>query len=531
MYETDFSKALGGWPRFFMLLLFMSLVALPLMGQQYFTDESSQRLPNRSDLSNRILLVDVDGDGDLDIVVSNTGLPGALDRLNINDGTGHFQDETAERLPVLMDQTYSIIPGDFDGDGDCDLFVCNISPTNALLINDGSGVFTDETASRLPDVTGARTALVGDLDTDGDLDVVTISHSDASLLLNDGCGFFTESTQGQLPPIEQEAREGLLEDLDKDGDLDIVVVFEISPGVILGNEGNAFFQMAGNLPASADTMKSRGLCTADVDQDLDLDIVQATFSRGFFGDRIFINNNDLLFLDQTDSLFPDLPYTADEGTGSVVADFDCNRTMDVFISKYEQSLFLTGTETGQFMDATSERLPQDASTISTWADRGDVDGDGDPDLVISNMLQRNNVYINHSSPDTIPPDVLSVMRPAGIVEPGIGQEVRVHSWDDALSISSVEISYRVEGGDSGKVSCRYAGGSLYIGEIPGQPPENTVRYYMTASDERGNHAHDPGTAPDSTYSYTTGEGTGIEDYLNIAEKKNDPPLLQNYPNP
>lgn len=497
--------------------------------QQYFSDESIARLPNRSDASNRVLFVDVDTDGDPDILVSNTGFPGSLDRLFTNDGQGFFQDETGERLPFLVDQTSMVAAGDLDGDADPDLFVSNVAGENRLLVNDGTGVFADETAARLPGGEGTRIAFLGDLDTDGDLDALAAGYGPARLLLNDGRGFFADGTGGRLPAIDPDARAGLLEDTDADGDLDLVIGFELPPGIVLENDGEGVFTVTGSLPAPYDTMRTRGIACGDVDRDGDFDLVTANFTRGFFGDRLLFAGA-AGFTDMSDSLLPELPVTRDEGTCPLVADFDADGILDIFVAKYEQSIYLVGSTSGEFLDATAERLPADVTTISTWADLGDVDGDGDPDLVISNLLQRTNLYLNHSQPDTVAPYLRVVLWPPELVEPDVSQEVRLHARDDALGISSVRLAYSAAGQEFEEIPCVHAGGSLYLGQIPGEEEGVLVRYYARAVDGRGNSSVDPRGAPDSTYSYVVRGGTGVGE----EEGKSAPgavALLQNHPNP
>lgn len=513
------------------LVLIIASGAADMRGQQYFSDESGARLPGRTDACNHVLLVDVDSDGDLDLLVSNIGFPGALDRLLVNDGSGFFVDETMERLPILMDQTYSMTAGDFDSDGDVDLLSCNSSGGNCLLVNDGTGVFMDGSKDRLPEGHGSRIACAGDLDSDGDLDMVFLGFSEALLLVNDSRGYFSDETLDRFPVVGSEARAGLLEDFDLDGDLDLVVGFEGRPGVILENDGSGYFSAAGSLPASQDTMKTRGFCAGDMDGDGDMDLVEAGFTRGFFGDRVLISGGDLGFTDDTGSLFPVLPYNMDEGTSSIVADCDMDGYPDVFIAKYEQSLLLTGNLSGQYVDVTSERLPVDFSTISTWADCGDVDGDGDPDLVLSNLLQRNNVYINQSVADTVAPAVRVVVRPAGSVPPDEKQQIKLLASDGALCIESVRIIFSTDGEKYEQVSCRHLGGSLYAGEIPGQKAGTEVNFYAAAQDARTNTSTDPGSAPDSLYFFHVGGGVGTgEDDLSFGVP-GVTGLLQNYPNP
>ena len=109
---------------------------------------------------------DVDGDGDLDAIVANLG----PEQLLINTGAGVFLDGSSQLPPpppFLQDITADARLADVDGDGDLDILLSNENPfnpsptgggQNRLLINDGTGTFTDQTAARLPaanDQTGA----------------------------------------------------------------------------------------------------------------------------------------------------------------------------------------------------------------------------------------------------------------------------------------------------------------------------------------------------------------------------------------
>lgn len=154
--------------------------------------------------TNGVVVADLTGDGFPDILLANNG----QDAFLVNDGEGNFVDETGDRLPRSGDVTQDLELGDVDGDGDLDLsaFVSGADPRNRLLINDGSGHFTDETASR---VTFVRISSFdgdfADVDGDGDLDIVTanadvdlgvgrIAQSLYRAYLNDGDGVFTEAS-------------------------------------------------------------------------------------------------------------------------------------------------------------------------------------------------------------------------------------------------------------------------------------------------------------------------------------------------
>jgi hypothetical protein len=176
-------------------------------GAGAFTDESA-RIPVTG-TTNGLAVADLNGDGAPDVLLANNG----QDAVIINDGSGHFRDETQARLPVSLDVTQDVELGDVDGDGDLGILFANVSafvegadPRNRLLINDGNGVFTDETDARLPpDTESSFDGDFRDLDGDGDLDIAT-GNSDTDLsqrriapalfraYLNDGSGRFTEAT-------------------------------------------------------------------------------------------------------------------------------------------------------------------------------------------------------------------------------------------------------------------------------------------------------------------------------------------------
>ena len=192
-----------------------------------FFASADERLPVRA-RTNAVIAADVDGDGDPDLVLANNGLNSIL----INDGTGHFTDETRTRLELVTDVSQDIDAGDIDGDGDLDLAVAN-EGSNRILVNDGTGVFTDETRTRLahaPGVRETREIDFGDIDGDGDLDILTANVrffvADAilvnRLLINKGHGVFSDETETRLPQHEEHTVDGDFIDIDDDGDLDIV---------------------------------------------------------------------------------------------------------------------------------------------------------------------------------------------------------------------------------------------------------------------------------------------------------------------
>jgi FG-GAP-like repeat len=164
----------------------------------------NQRVPQIQRTTQDLALGDVDGDGDADLFAGNEN--GNL--LFINDGTGNFTDETAARLPAGLNiETRKVALGDADGDGDLDVFLSNVAfiagknPQNRLFVNDGTGHFVDKTATQLPtDADHTIDAIFEDIDLDGDLDLVVANVFGGALKLyeNDGDGQFSDATLAVL---------------------------------------------------------------------------------------------------------------------------------------------------------------------------------------------------------------------------------------------------------------------------------------------------------------------------------------------
>ena len=238
------------------------------------------------------MFADIDGDSDLDILITNEnpfpfGPPGDFNRILINDGSGAFTDETFTRLPVQSVDSADIAAGDLDGDGDLDLFEGNTGAQNRVLINTGFGFFTDETAARLPAlVDSTRKVALGDVDGDGDLDAV-VGNSRVQqnrLYLNDGNGVFSDASANLGTDLET-TTDVKLEDVDADGDLDLLVI----------NVGDF------------------------------------VFGHGFLGEpnRLLLGDGNGLF---TDATFPRLEQRNNRSTNAEFGDLDGNGTIDLIVA-------------------------------------------------------------------------------------------------------------------------------------------------------------------------------------------------------
>jgi hypothetical protein len=134
---------------------------------QQFTQQTASLFPVQTEYSNQITSLDIDADGDLDLLFANgqgyssqgAALKPRIYVNRINEATAKFVDETDARVPGVTGWFRGIEAGDCDGDGDWDLVLANdFNKQPLLLINDGSGNFANETAARLPVLTMSAAA-------------------------------------------------------------------------------------------------------------------------------------------------------------------------------------------------------------------------------------------------------------------------------------------------------------------------------------------------------------------------------------
>jgi len=204
--------------------------------------EASERLPEMSE-GNGLAVGDVNGDGLPDIVVGNSaeerpGKPRASGQnflwLNDPKQPGTFIDATATHLPAYEDDTQDIALADVDGDGDLDMVVANESPPNRRLLNDGKGHFREASKSlQLLTPMETREVHMFDANGDGRPDILFLNLTSnnkrwdkdpqARLLINKGHGRFRDETKVRLPDNRFSSWGGIVMDFNHDGHPDLIV--------------------------------------------------------------------------------------------------------------------------------------------------------------------------------------------------------------------------------------------------------------------------------------------------------------------
>ena len=323
-----------------------------------------------------VAMGDVDGDGDLDLVMDGafTGSGYGIAVLS-NRGNRNFQLQNSY---PLTGQIYSIALGDVDRDGDLDIVVADYSSQQIrVLLNQGNGSFATPGATYTVGSNNPYFVALGDLDGDGDLDVVTANENatnNVSVLLNSGDGTFTLAATYTLGGPSYSVALG---DVDGDGDLDLAVPngAENSNQVwVLLNQGNGSFAT----PPATYEVGSRpyGVALGDLDGDGDLDLV--TGNRTSADVSVRLNNGDGTF-------GPHVNYAVVNPVQTVVlGDMDGDGDLDVVTGNVSGSVSVGVLfNRGDGSLAAPAKLYNGGGAAKSVA-LGDLDGDGDLDAIVGN---------------------------------------------------------------------------------------------------------------------------------------------------
>ncbi|MEO5822819.1 MAG: VCBS repeat-containing protein [Vicinamibacteraceae bacterium] len=230
------------------------------------TFDTVVRLETTSEDSANVSMGDLDGDGDLDLVLAKGRHTPLLDRVLINDGKGGF---TASDLGPTADRTYTAALVDADGDGDLDVLTSNDTPDEKLVyLNDGKGRFT-VAGTWGAGAWSTRNAAMADLNGDGRPDVIAANRPGPSFVcLNQGGGRFAADC---IPIPADSATSIVPADFDRDGFVDLAVPSrDGGQSHLYFNDGTAGF--ARRMPFGPPDAAARAAAAADFDSDGDVDL-------------------------------------------------------------------------------------------------------------------------------------------------------------------------------------------------------------------------------------------------------------------
>lgn len=356
-----------------------------------------------------VSVADTDGDGDLDVVSADRMSLAVTVHENPGDGMlPRLDNRFATDSSVLL----HAVTGDVDADGDLDIFASSESfgTAGSFIRNNGDGTFAEPVLYTHSNEygRGASTAKLRDLDGDGDLDLLyndphTDFHDgyDFHTALNDGTGTFVNLTQWPQNTCGNGGIDAF--DLDNDGDLDVVNTEELGCAgsnsanklYININNGDATFQPPTLVEIS---LGPHAIAGGDFNDDGNVDLVTTHWMP--YGTRDFLNvhigNGDGTFQEE-------VIYQVGQGPRYItIADFNGDGLEDFATANSssgetgrETLTVLFGNANGTFSGRTDYYAPYSPDLNGvTGITEGDIDADGDLDILLTTVANGVALYIN-----------------------------------------------------------------------------------------------------------------------------------------
>ena len=481
-------------------LALVSTLAGSLSAQQFLRDNT---FPAQSIWTDGVELVDVDADGDVDIVFANgnnygsTGTAGAQDQhLFLNDGSGGFTAAHNQLDHGTNFNAKMVIAEDFDGDNDPDLMFASGSggAPPRLLLNDGAGNFSNASGNLPAGNLRSFGVVGGDIDDDGDIDVCITDGgtfggiaTQQRLWVNNGAGVFTDVTASQMPVDNYNCQDVIFVDFDRDYDVDLLLTGKGATGKrgrLYLNDGSGNFSIASAMDqvGSGNTYEGDW---SDLDGDGDFDCnVQSLngVSEGWAENR------------GPNTPMPEANYPAPNGGDDnemAQCDYDNDGDLDVFAGSLASSGEKVWTNNGGGSFTNNNAAIQTITDSTLDMGFADLDGNGTYDMVTAQGESgnfTNKVYLNGGPADTIAPDVMGVDAPGAVSSPVTVVHIQVQDAinDDGHVNVDVTFDYTTDAPSSGSGVATRMGNGLYRVAVPTSGSATSVDVDITITDHAGN---------------------------------------------
>lgn len=484
---------------------------------EVWADVTATTIGTTAEWSNKVELADLNGDGLVDILFANGGnyhTPGdpVPSRVFFNQGPGEMFVEATQTVFGDTRMLARVIKvRDINNDGNADIMVGTTFETQSrLYLGDGSGQFTEVTATHLPQIDASIGDLeFGDVDGDGDLDMILAAWGSGSpmrndggrtrLWQNDGTGKFSDVTDSQMPDILVKFSFELeFVDVDNDYDLDILISCKVCEGSFLfENDGTGQFTNVteGRLPQFTNNYEFEAM---DLNSDGYLDLV--TLNDGLrFREHIFLNNGHGGFEDATSELWPDSINTEFDDGVIVFLDFDSDSDADFLVGSLNgPDRLMINDGKGHLVMAPKVLKVGQGTRGTLYMGIADLNGDSRLDIVEAQGETRGSederVYFGtQTQPDTAPPVITLVET---VNSAASDQEIPIHARVHDHKSPTMPHDWQAvtlrwdANGQMQERPMTWYGEYLWSGTIADSPP-GTISYQICATDAAGNEACSP----------------------------------------
>lgn len=313
---------------------------------------------------------DYDGDGDLDMYIVRCGA-----NVLLRNEEGRFVDVTPKAGVGDEGLGMDAVWGDYDNDGDLDLYVANFGP-NLLYRNEGDGTFTNMTQEAgVGDPRWSVACAFADVDHDGDLDIFVVNYGDRNTLYrNNFNGTFTDVTQEAGIGGARRSRGVVFTDYDNDRDVDFFVLNDGEPDQLFSNNRDGTFTDMAEEAGIASPGRSFSAAISDYDRDRFMDLVVGSTGEP-----------PVLYRYLRDGRYIPVSLPWPEGFSAEVVsslDYDNDGDMDILAVSRDGRPLLLRNRMGKNFEVDEEAFPKVSVPGVKKALVGDYDLDGDQDVAL-----------------------------------------------------------------------------------------------------------------------------------------------------